>query len=191
MWDQDEMQHQGAKRTRKNTSREILSAGFALVRSCCLVLLVAAVLFQPAMALVGSVGPGAARVELSEADQCSMTCCCSSPAAMPVDETGCRTPTAATRRCTCNARPSVPADAPLPLFAPTSSSDHDGQRLVERITLAAGTYLVSAWSEVPATDLERSRFPELSLERARAGPSSRLLPRGLNTFLAFLSTARL
>ena len=67
-----------------------------------LVLLPSAVLAQPAVALLATTGPGAEWIELGE-DGCGASCCCP-----PAD-------------CPCEVTPKVPADAPLPQFAPEVS----------------------------------------------------------------------
>jgi len=59
-------------------------------------------LAQPAVALLATTGPGAEWIELGE-EGCGADCCCP-----PAD-------------CPCEVAPRVPADAPLPQFAPEVS----------------------------------------------------------------------
>ena len=72
-----------------------------------LVLLPTVLLAQPAVALLATTGPGAEWIELGE-DECGTSCCCP-----PAD-------------CPCEVAPRVPADAPLPQFAPEVSIETSG-----------------------------------------------------------------
>lgn len=128
-----------------------------------LVLLPTVLLAQPAVALLATTGPGAEWIELGE-DECGASCCCP-----PAD-------------CPCEVAPRVPADAPLPQFAPEVSIETWRVLLLQ---LGLAHHAVRGVDDLPAHVLDVVRPPP------EDGPPPTRSMRTLSVRLAVLQTALL
>lgn len=157
----------------------------ALVRGGLLAVLVTSVLFQPALALVASAGPGSARVVVTRLKEEAPRCCCRRASTRTTcsmkGESG----------CSCSLMPTAPADAPLPLFSPPERLGGKVRALASRIDRVFDAPLVCVLDSAPGPAVGEALELRCSDGHSRAGPPPRGMPGGLITHLAELQIARL
>lgn len=131
-------------------------------------LLLVVVVVQPGIAIGATIAPGAEWIELGPPgpDACGTACCCAPDA------------------CPCDVAPRVPADAPLPQFAPEASAES------WRTLFAVFAEQVAAvhWPAAPT-----ATAPDCTRAHERPPPRAPLVraPRTLGVHLAVLQTALL